>query len=154
LKVDFRIPEMYLGKVRHGQTLIVRLDALPEHEREGVVYAISPLVDAGGRSILLRATVANSDRALRPGMFARIQILFSQDKALVIPEAALSPAGERQYVYRVRDGIAKRVEVRIGERRDGKVKVLSGLNVGDAVVVASLQRITDGAAVSVVAPGR
>lgn len=154
LKVDFRIPEMYLGKVRHGQTLIVRLDALPEHEREGVVYAISPLVDAGGRSILLRATVANSDRALRPGMFARIQLLFSQDKALVIPEAALSPAGERQYVYRVRDGIAKRVEVRIGERRDGKVEVLSGLNVGDAVVVAGLQRITDGAAVSVVAPGR
>lgn len=104
LKVDFRIPEMYLGKVRHAQTLIVRLDALPEHERDGVVYAISPLVDAGGRSILLRATVASSDRALRPGMFARIQILFSQDKALVIPEAALSPAGERQYVYRVRDG--------------------------------------------------
>lgn len=145
---------MYLGNVRHGQTLTVCLDALPEHEREGVVYAISPLVDAGGRSILLRATVANGDGALRPGMFARIQLLFSQDKALVVPEAALSPAGEGQYVYRVRDGIAKRVEVRIGERRNGKVEVLSGLSAGDAVVVAGLQRITDGAAVRVVAPGR
>ncbi len=65
LKVDFRVPEMYLSKVGVGQQLTLRLDALPGQERQGMVYAVSPLVDAGGRSILLRATVANKDAVLR-----------------------------------------------------------------------------------------
>ena len=71
LKVDFRVPEMYLNKVGVGQQLTLRMDALPGEDRPGLVYAVSPLVDAGGRSILLRATVANRDAVLRPGMFAR-----------------------------------------------------------------------------------
>ena len=74
LKVDFRVPEMYLNKVGVGQQLTLRMDALPGEDRPGLVYAVSPLVDAGGRSILLRATVANRDAVLRPGMFARVQL--------------------------------------------------------------------------------
>ena len=153
LKVDFRVPEMYLSKVRMGQQLTLRLDALPGQERQGQVYAVSPLVDAGGRSILLRATVANNDAVLRPGMFARVQLLFNQDKALVAPEAALSPSGETQYVYRVKDGKAERREVTIGERREGRVEILTGVAVDDQLVVAGIQRVTDGAAVNVVGGG-
>ncbi len=153
LKVDFRVPEMYLSKVRVGQQLTLRLDALPGQERQGQVYAVSPLVDAGGRSILLRATVANNDAVLRPGMFARVQLLFNQDKALVAPEAALSPSGETQYVYRVKDGKAERREVTIGERREGRVEILTGVAAGDQLVVAGIQRVTDGAAVNVVGGG-
>ncbi|MCW3156066.1 efflux RND transporter periplasmic adaptor subunit [Achromobacter spanius] len=153
LKVDFRVPEMYLSKVRVGQQLTLRLDALPGQERQGQVYAVSPLVDAGGRSILLRATVANNDAVLRPGMFARVQLLFNQDKALVAPEAALSPSGETQYVYRVRDGKAEKREVTIGERREGRVEILTGVAAGDQLVVAGIQRVTDGAAVNVVGGG-
>lgn len=153
LKVDFRVPEMYLSKVGVGQQLTLRLDALPGQERQGLVYAVSPLVDAGGRSILLRATVANKDAVLRPGMFARVQLLFNQDKALVVPEAALSPSGETQYVYRVKDGRAERREVTIGERREGRVEILTGVAAGDHLVVAGMQRVTDGAAVTVVGGG-
>lgn len=153
LKVDFRVPEMYLSKVRVGQQLTLRLDALPGQERQGQVYAVSPLVDAGGRSILLRATVNNNDAVLRPGMFARVQLMFNQDKALVAPEAALSPSGETQYVYRVKDGKAEKREVTIGERREGRVEILTGVAVGDQLVVAGIQRVTDGAAVNVVGGG-
>ncbi|QVQ24828.1 efflux RND transporter periplasmic adaptor subunit [Achromobacter deleyi] len=154
LKVDFRVPEMYLSKVGVGQQLTLRLDALPGQERRGLVYAVSPLVDAGGRSILLRATVANQDAVLRPGMFARVQLLFNQDKALVAPEAALSPSGETQYVYRVTNGVAQRREVTIGERREGRVEILTGVAAGDMLVVAGLQRVTDGAAVTIVGNGQ
>lgn len=153
LKVDFRVPEMYLSKVGVGQRLTLRMDALPGQERTGEVYAVSPLVDAGGRSILLRAIVANKDAVLRPGMFARVQLLFSQDKALVAPEAALSPSGETQYVYRVRNGVAERREVTIGERREGRVEILTGVAAGDQLVVAGLQRVTDGAPVTVLSNG-
>jgi len=153
LKVDFRVPEMYLSKVGVGQQLTLRLDALPGQERQGAVYAVSPLVDAGGRSILLRATVANKDAVLRPGMFARVQLLFSQDTALVAPEAALSPSGETQYVYRVKNGVAERREVTIGERREGRVEILTGVAAGDHLVVSGLQRVTDGAPVTVLGNG-
>ncbi|ARP96502.1 efflux RND transporter periplasmic adaptor subunit [Bordetella genomosp. 13] len=149
LKVDFRVPEMYLSKVSVGQRLTMRLDAMPGKERSGEVYAVSPLVDAGGRSLLLRATVPNGDATLRPGMFARVQLMFGQDQALVAPEAALSPSGQNQYVYRVRDGRAERVEVTIGERREGRVEILTGVAAGDQLVVAGLQRLTDGAPVQV-----
>ena len=127
LKVDFRVPEMYLNKVGVGQQLTLRMDALPGEDRPGLVYAVSPLVDAGGRSILLRATVANRDAVLRPGMFARVQLQFAQDQALVVPEAALTPSGQAQYVYRVRDGVAERRAVTIGERREGPGRDLTGV---------------------------
>ena len=149
LKVDFRVPEMYLNKVGVGQQLTLRMDALPGEDRPGLVYAVSPLVDAGGRSILLRATVANRDAVLRPGMFARVQLQFAQDQALVVPEAALTPSGQAQYVYRVRDGVAERRAVTIGERREGLVEILTGVGEGDQLVVAGLQRVTDGAPVQI-----
>ena len=72
---------------------------------------------------------------------------------LVAPEAALSPSGETQYVYRVRDGVAERREVTIGERREGRVEILTGVAAGDQLVVSGLQRVTDGAAVTVLGNG-
>jgi len=158
LKLDFRIPELYLTQVRAGQALDVRFDALPEVQRAGKVIAISPVVDAGGRSILVRAQVPNDptdgdNSLLRPGLFARVQLLFAREDVLVVPETALAPAGQVQYVYRVvndqTEARAERVEVAIGQRRDGLVEVQHGLNAGDAVVVAGLQRLSDGARVVV-----
>ena len=152
LNVDFRVPEQFLGQVREGIKLALRFDALPGQVREGVVGAISPLVDVGGRSILLRADVPNADGALRPGMFARVQLQFADDRALIVPEAALAPSGQSQYVFRVADGRANRVEVNIGQRRAGQVEVVKGLNEGDQIVVSGLQKITDGTAVEILPP--
>ncbi|NYT43967.1 efflux RND transporter periplasmic adaptor subunit [Alcaligenaceae bacterium] len=149
LKVDFRIPEQFLGLVHVGIGLTLSFDALPSQQREGKVDAISPLIDVGGRSILLRATVPNTDDALRPGMFARVRLQFTDDKGLVVPETALVPSGEAQYVYRVKDDRAERVVVQVGLRRGGQVEIVSGLQAGDVVMTSGLQKVTDGAAVRV-----
>ncbi len=153
LKVDFRVPEMYLPRLAVGQGLSLRVDALGGAERTGKVYAVSPVVDAGGRSVLLRATVGNADGQLRAGMFVRVQLVFSSEPALLVPEAALAPSGETQYVFRVVDGVAHRVQVNIGERRDGQVEIVKGLADGDRVVVSGLQRVIDGGPVEPLAPG-
>ncbi len=152
LQVDFRVPEQFLGQVHKGLKLSVRFDALPGQTREGVVEAISPLVDVGGRSILLRASVPNADDALRPGVFAQVQLQFSDDGAIVIPETALASSGESRYVYRLEQDRVKRVAVQTGQRRSGKVEVVSGLQEGDRVVVAGLQKVADGSAVKVLTP--
>lgn len=149
LKVDFRIPEQFLGSVYQGLKLTLSFDALPGQTREGEVGAISPVVDVGGRSILLRATVPNSDDTLRPGMFARVRLQFSNADALMVPETALAPSGDTQYVFKVENGVARRVPVTIGLRRQGMVELQSGVQAGDQVVVSGLQKVSDGAAVRV-----
>jgi membrane fusion protein (multidrug efflux system) len=140
--------------VRVGQGLDVTLDALPGRTFEGRVFAINPLVDAAGRSLVIRAQVQNPDAALRPGMFARVRLITKETKdALVVPEQALVPQGQDQYVFRVADGKAQRVKVEVGQRGDGRVEILSGVAPDDMVVTAGQLKIREGTPVQVAGVG-
>jgi membrane fusion protein (multidrug efflux system) len=140
-----------MRQVQPGQTLTVTLDALPGKKFDGKVLAVNPLVDAAGRAIVIRAIVRNADTSLRPGMFTRISLITRDDKdALVVPEQAIVPQGEEQYVYRVVDGKAARVKVEIGQRADGKVEILKGLTAADVVVTAGQMKLRDGTPVTIV----
>jgi len=150
LKVDFRVPEIYLKQVQVGQKLEVALDALPGRKYEGMVSAINPLVDAAGRAIVIRAQVRNADTALRPGMFARVRLLTKDERdALVLPEQALVPQGEEQYVFRIVDGKASRTKVETGQRRGGRVEVVKGVAPGDTIVTAGQLKLRDGTPVTI-----
>ena len=152
LKVDFRVPEVYLKQVGVGQSLEIGLDALPGRTYDGKVFAINPLVDAGGRAIVIRAQVRNADTALRPGMFARVRLITKNERdTLVVPEQALVPQGEDQYVFKVADGKAVRIKVETGQRRDARVEITSGLAAGDVVVTAGQLKLRDGAPVTIAA---
>jgi membrane fusion protein, multidrug efflux system len=150
LKVDFRVPEIYLKQVEVGQTLHVSLDALPGKSFEGKVFALNPLVDAAGRAIVIRALVRNSDTTLRPGMFARVRLITRDlQDALAVPEQAIVPQGDEQYVFKIADGRAIRVKVEVGQRRDGKVEIVKGLEPTDMVVTAGHMKIRDGVPVTI-----
>ena len=150
LKVDFRVPEVYMRQVQVGQSLQVQLDALPGKTFEGKVFAVNPLIDAAGRAVVIRAMVRNPDTSLRPGMFARVRLITrdAQD-ALVLPEQALVPQGDQQFVFRIQDGKAVRTKVEVGQRRDAKVEILSGVAKDDLVVTAGQLKLRDGAPVTV-----
>ncbi|MCM2339932.1 efflux RND transporter periplasmic adaptor subunit [Rhodoferax sp.] len=167
--VDFRLPERVGSKVRPGQTVEMTLDALPGSNFTAQVEAIDPLLDANGRSVGVRAVLLNSGKAgqpqaLRSGMFARVTTVFSVNaSALVVPEEAIVPQGNKQFVIRLvapPEGIAmppdskfvsQRQEVTLGVRRQGKVEIVQGLGLGDTVVVAGQQRLQkDGSPVRVV----
>jgi membrane fusion protein (multidrug efflux system) len=152
LKVDFRVPEIYLSQIRVGQSLQMTLDAVPGKTYEGKVFAINPLVDTAGRAVVIRAQVRNQDTTLRPGMFARVRLLtHDTQEALVVPEQAIVPQGDEWFVYRVVDGKAQRAKVEIGQRRDGKAEVMKGLRDGDVVVTAGQLKIRDGVPVQIAA---
>lgn len=153
LKVDFRVPETYLRQVQPGQSMQISLDALPGKTYTGKVLALNPLVDAAGRSIVIRAQVANQDTTLRPGMFARVRLITNeQANALVVPEQALVPQGTEQYVFRIVDGKTARVKVEVGQRRDSLVEILRGLDEGDLVVTAGQLKVRDGTPVRLATP--
>lgn len=153
LKVDFRIPEIHLKQVAVNQALQITLDAFPNQTFQGKVFAINPLVDTNGRSIVIRAMVKNTEARLRPGMFARVRLLFSDERdSVAVPEQSLIPVGDEQYLFKVVDGRAQRFKVDIGQRREGKVEVIQGLNVGDVVVTAGQLKLRDGSQVKIAQP--
>lgn len=148
IKVDFRVPELFQSKVRVGQSLAVTLDAIAGRAYTGTVYAINPQLDASGRAVVLRAQMSNRDGGLKPGMFARVRLTLSETgETLVVPEQAVFMQGEDQLMFRVVDGRASRTKVEVGQRREGKVEIVQGLNAGDTIVLAGWQRLREGAAV-------
>lgn len=153
LKVDFRVPEIFLTQIKAGQDIEIAVDALPGQTIEGRVYAIDPRVDEAGRSMLVRATVDNEDGVLRPGLFARVNLVIDGNlEALQVPEQALMPQGNKQFVYRVIDGKAEKTEIRTGMRRKGMVEVIEGLSAGETIIVAGQMKVQPGASVDTVAP--
>lgn len=160
LLVDFRLPERYQARLAPGQAVRVQFDALPGKAYEARVLAVDPLVEANGRALAVRAALPTTATELRPGMFARVTVIFSVDEAaLVVPEEAVVPQAGRPVVVRLdaegdgeaRRMVSRRVEVTLGARVGAQVQVTSGLQAGDTVVVAGQQRLQrDGTAVRVV----
>ncbi|MEP6783885.1 MAG: efflux transporter periplasmic adaptor subunit, partial [Acidobacteriota bacterium] len=100
------------------------------------------------------AVVRNPDTSLRPGMFARVRLITRDAKdAMVVPEQALVPQGDQQFVFRIIDGKAVRTKVDVGQRRSSKVEVLNGLAKDDVVVTAGQLKLRDGAPVTVAGGG-
>jgi membrane fusion protein, multidrug efflux system len=148
IKVAFALPEVFLSTVKTGQSVVVQVDAFPGENFEGEVYAIDPRIEASGRSVTLRALVPNPDRRLRPGLFARVAIIFERrDNAIMIPERALVPIQSRQTVFVVDDGIAQLRDVKTGGRRGGDVEIVSGLAAGETIVTAGQLKLREGSSV-------
>jgi len=156
MKVDLRLPERYFGQVRPGQTVRLSVDSLPGKVFRATLQAIDAQIDANGRSLLARGSLANPDGALRTGMFARARVVLRENpNALLIPEEAVIAQGTESSVWRVDGGKALRVKVETGLRRDGRVEVVSGLSAGDQVVTAGQLRLNrDGQEVRVADPNR
>lgn len=151
LKLDFRVPETYLASIQQDQQVSIQVDAYPGEPFSGTVYAIDPRLDEQTRSVLLRARIPNSDLRLRPGMFARVAlVLENRAQALLIPEQALVPIGDEQFVFRIVDDKAQQTRVQTGQREGGKVEISAGLSAGDVVVTAGQTKLRDDMAVQVI----
>ena len=150
LKLDFRIPEAFLSKIAKDQDVNVRVDAFPKETFSGKIFAIEPAIDTQTRTVLLRARVPNPDLKLKPGLFARVNLILERrGTALVVPEEAIVPKGNASLVIRVVDGKAEFVPVKIGRRRPGEVEIVDGLKVNDTVVTDGQMKLQPGAPVTV-----
>jgi len=147
LWLDYRLPERYVGRLRVGQAVEVRLDAAPQRLLQARVEALDVQLDAEGRTLRVRARLANPGGLLRSGMFARTRTVFAtRAQAVVVPEEALVPLGDRQFVFKVVETEgggrrAQRVPAEIGLRLPGQVELLGGIAAGDLVVTAGHARI-------------
>ena len=152
IKVDFTIPETWLGAVRVGMPIIARTDAWPDKVFPGEISAVDTRLDPKTRSATVRALVDNDQQLLRPGMLIKVEVERGEDAVLQVPEEALVQMGAEHHVICVdADSVARKVAVTVGRRRVGRVEVLRGLAEGDRVVVEGLLRARPDAPVEVVA---
>jgi membrane fusion protein (multidrug efflux system) len=150
IKLDFRVPEIYLGSLHKDQEVAVRVDAFPNQAFKGHIYALEPGVDEKSRTVLVRARISNKERKLRPGMFARVSLsLGKREGAIVVPDQAIVPRGDSVFVFRVVDGKAVLTPVQTGARTAGEVEILKGLSPTDTVVVDGQLKLQDGAPVTI-----
>ncbi|MDZ4018265.1 efflux RND transporter periplasmic adaptor subunit [Pseudomonas sichuanensis] len=167
LYVDFNVPEQALPHLSLGQQVLVQVAAYPGQTFPASLSAINPKVEESTRNLLARATLANPDGKLLPGMFASLQLLLPNPQPqVVVPENAITFTlyGNSVYVISPKkteegqpvpgaDGqpqlIAEQRTVQTGERRDGWVVVSKGLQAGDQVVTAGQLKLSPGAAIRI-----
>ena len=149
IKLDFTVPEVFLGGLETGQTISVTAAPYPNEAFAGTIDSIDPQIDPVTRAITVRAVLDNADRKLRPGMLLTVVLESLPREAMVVPEQAIVPRLDRKYVYRVNAGDmrASLTEVMAGGRKPGYVEILDGLSVGDLVVTEGVIKLRDGATV-------
>ena len=123
---------------------------------DGVITAIAPQVDITGHSVTIRARLPNPDLRLRPGLFAQVSVTLEvKPDALMVPEQAIWPIGQKKTIYVIENGKAVQRVVTLGQRQPGKVEIVSGIVAGDEIVTAGQMKIFAGAAVRTIpATGR
>lgn len=135
VKVDFTLPERFAGKIQPGMTIEGVSAAWEGQPFKGSVSGIDTVVDPITRAVKVRALIPNREGKLKPGMLLKLNLVMDESSVVTIPESALAPIGERQYVLRVNaEGVAERVEVQLGRRYPGKVEIRAGLKAGDTIV--------------------
>ncbi|MEM7419423.1 MAG: efflux RND transporter periplasmic adaptor subunit [Pseudomonadota bacterium] len=149
VKVDFSIAENHLASVAKGQRITASSVAYPGVDFEGVISNIDTRLDPVSRAIRARAIIQNKDGRLRPGMLLTVTVEKRVLDTLVVPEKALVPVEDKQFVYVVKDDVAHQVEVTIGERRPGLVQIVNGLVSGDEVITEGTLRVRDQSPVNV-----
>lgn len=147
IKLEFTVPQSFIGELAPGLPVLARVDGLGAREFEGRVATIDSRIDPVTRAIAVRAEIPNADGTLKPGMFMSVRLRGRELPTLVLPEQAIAPEEGRSYVFVVEDGRARRREVRTGLRRPGLVAIVAGLEGNERVIVDGTFRARDGAPV-------
>jgi RND family efflux transporter MFP subunit len=148
VKVEVPVSELELANIRVGQAVTVRLDAFADETFSGKVTRISPAADPVARQVPIEVTIPNSDNRIGSGLLARVSFAASGSTPVVVPQTALQGEQETATVFVVTGNgneasVAARA-VQIGDRANGKVEILSGLQPGERFVARSARPLQDG----------
>lgn len=134
LRLRVAVPERDAASVRVGQAVRVLLEG-DSAAHAGRVARLSPSIQEQNRTLIVEAEVANRDGRLRPGLFARAEIVVEADRtAVMVPAGAVVTFAGLEKVFGVKDGKAVEQRVRTGRRSGDRVEILEGVAAGDLVV--------------------
>lgn len=135
--VEAEVYEQHVPLIEKGQGATVRLSNVAGQPVVGTVSFIHPTIDPRTRTARIRIELANDDFALKPDMFAEVDIKVDHGTALAVPEAAIVYSGPRRIVFvDIGQDRLRPTVIEVGVKSDGYVEVLKGLEAGDKVVVS------------------
>jgi RND family efflux transporter MFP subunit len=150
LRLTVPVPEAYVGSIAKGTQVEFRVSAFPDQTFQGVIARPAHSLDMKTRSMLVELDVNNPKQVLAPGMFAEVQWPVSRAQAsLFVPRTAVVRTSERQFVVRVRNGVAEWVDVRRGELNGDVIEVFGDLREGDIVIRRGNDEIRPGTKIAV-----
>ena len=149
VKIDFSVPETYLGLIKEDTEIEARTEATRDRVFKGRLSRLDSRIDPATRAVAARAEVPNADLLLKPGMLVTASLRVEPRISLSIPERSLVPIGSKAFVFVVAEDKAKRVEITTGRRKPGYIEVLKGLEENQLVVADGLVGLQDGMAVKV-----
>jgi membrane fusion protein (multidrug efflux system) len=158
--VDFSLPQQRLPDIAVGMVINVTTDAAPDRQFSGKLTALNSSLDTATRSVGVQATLENADEVLKPGMFAKVEVVLPQkNPVLIIPATAVSyaPYGDSVFVIESKHDEKSGKEspairqqfIRLGETRGDFVAVTSGLKAGETVASTGIFKLRNGMAVQV-----
>jgi RND family efflux transporter MFP subunit len=153
LMIETFVPERYTSAARRGLNALVSLESLPGETFSAVVDEVSPVLDPASRTLRIRLRFpGRMDPRIKAGMFATVSLVTNTRKDVpVIPRAAVINTYGSWIVFTVNDrNIAERKVITLGLENENQIEVLSGLEIGDRVVSAGQNFLTDGDPVRIV----
>lgn len=145
VRVLLDVVEKDVPLVRVGQRADLRADAYPARVFTGTLTRVVNALNRATRTMTIEVDLPNPDRALKGGMFARVELLVGvHADALQIPIDAVTRLETDQYVYTVQDGKARKAPVVLGIQSDGLVEIVKGLAGTEPVIVSGKDLVTDG----------
>lgn len=153
VKLLVGISEADYTKVKKGDKVSLTVDARPGKVYEGRITRLYPTIDPATHTFNVEIQVANQNRELRPGMYARVTVTFGQNNSVVVPDASIvkmQGSGQRSvFVFNAADSTVTEKVVTLGRHTDGLYQILDGVNEGEEVVVKGLASLRNGSKVSV-----
>jgi membrane fusion protein (multidrug efflux system) len=150
LKFRTPVPERFAGYLELGQAIRVSVDAYPDRVFEGKITRINPTSETANRSITLEALVPNGDRLLRPGFFAKGDLVYDlHGDAVVVPEKALTTFAGVTKLFVVANGKAEERIVRTGVAVGDRREIADGVRKDEQVAISNLDRLEQGAPVTI-----
>ena len=144
IKLEFDVPERFLPEMKTGQNLTFTVVG-QDKPYEARVYAIGTELNPETRTVRVRGIANNPQQILKPGQFAKVQLVTSvTQEAVLVPTDAIVPILDGKEIFVARGGTAQAINVRTGERRDAYIEVLNGIKIGDTVIVSGLMSVANG----------
>jgi len=152
VKMLVAISETDYSKVAQGDHVEISADAIPGRTFEGNVSRIYPVIDPSTHTFTAEVVVANTDRALRPGMYARAKVTFAINHSIVVPDASIvkqQGSGQKSVFVLNADNTVSNCFVTLGRHFGTQYEILSGLEEGQRIVVKGHTSLRDGDTVNV-----
>ncbi len=153
LKAIINIPESYFPMIKKGMHVDITSDIYQGEVFPATIEIVYPTVDPSSHTFQAKVRIPNGSEKIRPGMFVKANLAIGEVETMVVPyNAVLKLQGSNnRYVFLNRDGVAKRVDVALGQRFDDRIEVISEeIKEGDQIVVTGQARLVDGVKLEIV----